>query len=107
MSGPWARLGTLVSLSSTTVAVAVFTLLRKRAAPPPGFYLARGPPLAAPHVGHVGPARTPGLPPRDHRGGGRLRPAMDARGAAAGPLPGARLAPPPLRFPEPGGPGSH
>ena len=51
-----------------------------------------------------GPARIPGLPRLDHRGGGRLRPATDARGAAAGSLPGARLAPPPLRFP---GPGSH
>ena len=42
------------SLSSTTVAVAVLAPLRKRAAPPPGFYPARGPCLTAPHVGSRG-----------------------------------------------------
>ena len=39
--------------------------------------------------------------------GGRLRPATDARGAAAGPLPGARLAPPATSLPGRRGPGSH
>ncbi len=41
----------------------------------------------------VGPARIPRLPLLDHSGGGRLRSAPQARGAAAGVLPGARPAP--------------
>jgi hypothetical protein len=71
--------------------------MQKKTGPPPGFHPARGPCLAAPHVGPVGPARIPGLPPLDHRGGSRLRLATDARGAAAHTpatsLPGARRGP--------------
>jgi hypothetical protein len=43
--------------------------------------------------GPVGPARIPGLPLLDHRGGCRLRSAPQARGGAAGVDPGARPAP--------------
>ncbi len=73
----------------------VFAPLRKRAAPPPGFYPARGPRLAS---------RIPGLPSLDHGGGGRLRSTPQACGAAAGALPGAQPAPPQLRFSGPVGP---
>jgi hypothetical protein len=102
--GPVGPARTPGSPSSNTVAAAAFTPLRLRAAPPPGHYPARGPHLAAPHVGSVCPARIPGLPLLVHRGCGRLRPATVARGTAAGPGPGARLAARPLRFPDLGGP---
>ncbi len=65
----------------------VFAPLYKRAAPPLGFYPARSPRLAS---------RTPGLSPLDHGGGGRLRSAPQACGAAAWALP-AR-GPRPRRF---------
>ena len=66
----------------------------RRAARPPQLRL----------LGPRGPARTPGLPPLDHGGGGCLRSTPQARGAAAGALLGARPASPPLRFSGPVGP---
>jgi hypothetical protein len=71
----------------------VFAPLYRRAAPPPGCYPARGPRLAAPPLGPVGLAQSPGLPLLDHSGGGRLRSTPHACGAVAGALPGSRPAP--------------
>ncbi len=75
-----------------------------------GWRRRRGPTRRAAHAsplrlsGPVGPARIPCLPPLDHGGGGRLRSAPQACGAAAGALPGARPAPrlsdPPVSLPS-------
>ena len=54
---------------------------------------ARGPRLVAPLLGPRGPGSDPRLPLLDHRGGGRPRSAPQARGAAAGVLPGPRPVP--------------
>jgi hypothetical protein len=54
---------------------------------------ARGPCLVAPPLGPRGPSSDPRSPLLDHRGGGRLRSAPQARGSTAGVLPGARPAP--------------
>ncbi len=71
--------------------------LRERAAAPPGISPARCPCLAAPPLRPVAPVSSPRpdppFPLLDHRGGGRLRSAPQARGAAAGVLPSALPAP--------------
>ena len=54
---------------------------------------ARGPRLVAPLLGPRGPGSDPRLPLLDHRGGGRPRSAPQARGDAAGVLPGSRPVP--------------
>ncbi len=61
-----------------------------------GISPARGPRLVAPPFGPRGPGSAPRLPLLDHRGGGRLHSATQARGAAAGVYParGPHLAAP-------------
>jgi hypothetical protein len=99
LSGPVGPARIPCSFSSTTVAVAVFAPLLKRAAPPPGFCPARGPCLAC-LLSPMGPARISGLPP--WRRSSSLRSAS-ARRRRRGSTPRAARASP-LRFSGPVGP---
>jgi hypothetical protein len=101
---PW--VGSPVSLSSTTVAVAVFAPLCKRAPPPPGLYPARGPCLAAPPLGPRGPGSDPRSPsPRPPwRRSSSLRSASARRRRRGSTRPAARA--PAASLPGPCGPGS-
>jgi hypothetical protein len=111
---PWARLGSSVSLPSTTVAAVVFAPPRMRAAPPPGPCPARGPRPAGtcppPGKRHAGPVQTGngvGLVPVS-RCPGCARGATFQRSAVVFAPPRKRAARAPITsLPGPGGPCSH
>ena len=69
----------MVGLLGPAAGRPVSASLRDRAPPPPAFFTARGPLLAAPPLGPRGPGSDPPLPLLDHRGAGRLRSASARR----------------------------